>query len=461
MKSIGERQSHTGRRLRFLGGLCLGLFSFCACAPEALRDETVDDSILTESDDGDNIEQVGKGENELESEPAEEENPTSTSAIIRVHYDVGFGKSLHIRGRGADLSWDAGHDAEWTEGNIWVYQTVGFTGFLEYKPTIIDEAGVISWAKGPDYRIASGETVDVYPFFYSTQGSTETGSLYSTTYAGERQVDVYLPPSYHEAGAAGRSYPVFFFFDGQNVFDPDAFFGGWGLDRSLDLLYAFAQVESEGEEAVSGWPIQDVVVIAPHNSPDRIYEYTPTNASFGACDAAEETCGGGADAHLAFLLEDVLPALQGDYRLSGEVFGVGGSSLGGLLSLYACWSQPESFSNCAVFSPSLWWNDQALLEEIQSAPMDEGNGRFYVDVGTQEGLYADVLVLDEILGTSFLAQSGSPNEDYLCLVGEGHGHQETAWRARAPFALSFLLRDENRVYNPLQFPSYLHACSLP
>jgi predicted alpha/beta superfamily hydrolase len=381
------------------------------------------------------------------------------SATIRVHYDVGFGNSILIQGDAAGLTWDSGALATWTSGNIWEFETAPFEGVALFKPVIEDEAGAIVWAKGADYRIEAGATLEIYPFFYSEAGTQETLTIPSNIYGTERTVEIYLPPSYDEAGAADRQYPVFFFLDGQNLFDSNAFFGGWRLGESLDLLYTQSAVETSDGEIRLGRPIRDVVIVAPHNSPNRIYEYTPTNASFGECDAALENCGGGGNAQLDFLLEELLVSLQSSHRLSGDISGIGGSSLGGLLALHACWSQPESFSTCAVLSPSLWWDNRLLLEDISSAQNEEIEPLLYLDVGTEEGAFSDVLELNEIWSAQAANRPDLTASPHLCLVGEGHGHQETAWRTRAPFAMAYLFADSNRVSDPSDLPSDLTHCS--
>lgn len=380
------------------------------------------------------------------------------AALIRVHYDVGFSNAIAIRGSGAGLSWAEGKEALWTEGNVWELRLDvddGSESDILFKPTIQTADGQTLWAKGVDYRIRVGETVTLVPTFYQSSGAVERFAMWSDDYGAERLIDVYLPPGYSEEGAAHRAYPIFFFLDGQNLFGEAAFFGGWQLDQTLDSLHAYGTVQTaEGVLTVSS--IMEAIIVAPHNSANRIYEYTPSNGSFGDCDASVEQCGGGGEAHLQFLAGEVRAEVQARYRVTDDILGIGGSSLGGLLSLYACWVNPDIFPRCAAHSPSLWWDEGALLEEITEDPEWMGASKIYLDVGTEEGMFEDVLLLERIFSESEAGELGAA--EWTCIVGDGHGHQETAWRERVPHALLFLLEDTGRVREEYSLPQGLSHC---
>jgi len=89
------------------------------------------------------------------------ENNTTTT--IRIHYDVGMGNNITIRGSEYPLSWTSGVPAEWTSGNVWVYTTeeIPQGALIEFKPLINDS----SWASGGNFQGTGGETIDIYPQF--------------------------------------------------------------------------------------------------------------------------------------------------------------------------------------------------------------------------------------------------------------------------------------------------------
>src|SRR5215467_11230968 len=82
------------------------------------------------------------------------------ATTVRVHYDVGFGNRITIRGNKAPLSWSTGVNATWTTSNIWVYSFSSSIGDVEIKPLINDTA----WSIGANYKIRANTTVDIYPF---------------------------------------------------------------------------------------------------------------------------------------------------------------------------------------------------------------------------------------------------------------------------------------------------------
>ena len=93
------------------------------------------------------------------------------AAEIRVHYNVGFGNRIAIRGSAAGLNWNAGANATWTSGNVWVYTTPPASGGFTFKPLFNDA----TWSVGGNYAVPNGNSVvDLYPFFFATQGRLET-----------------------------------------------------------------------------------------------------------------------------------------------------------------------------------------------------------------------------------------------------------------------------------------------
>jgi predicted alpha/beta superfamily hydrolase len=345
----------------------------------------------------------------------------STTTTLRIHYDVGAGNRITVRGDGAGLSWDAGVDCNWTAGNIWICELEAAAPF-EWKPLHNDT----TWAKGANWRAQPGATIDVHPHFFASAGRLVEHPAFASATLPPRDVTVYLPASYDENLAA--TYYLLFMHDGQNLFDPNLAFGGveWGIDETMNML-----VESAG--------IVNTIVVGVANTSDRIDEYTPTvDTTIGA--------GGDADLYLTFLEDELRPFIETTYRVAPGRVGIAGSSLGGLVSLYGCWERPTVFDRCGVFSPSLWWDDEFLPGRIAADPSTIADKplTIYLDSGdsgpSNDGMVATAAMRDLLVSKGWI-----DGQSLLYLLGEGHAHNETAWAARAPYALAFLLDDPDRV----------------
>jgi predicted alpha/beta superfamily hydrolase len=226
-----------------------------------------------------------------------------------------------------------------------------------------------------------------------------------------RDILVYLPRSY---GAGERRYPVIYMHDGQNLFDQATSFGGeWRVDETM---------EAEGVEAI--------VIGIPNMGDERCEEYSPF--------VDEEAGGGHGDDYLAFMVHTVKPMVDRDFRTLPERAhtGIAGSSMGGLISLYGFFKEPETFGFAGVMSPALWFADRAVFGFIEQAPPPQ-SGRIYLDVGTQEG---EATLRDERRMSELLESKGFSAESELRYVeDEGAGHTESAWAERFGKAVRFLL----------------------
>jgi predicted alpha/beta superfamily hydrolase len=237
--------------------------------------------------------------------------------------------------------------------------------------------------------------------------------LYSPQFGNFRDLLVALPRRHRESE---RRYPVLYLQDGQNLFDPvTSFAGDWGLGPTL------ARAAEEGHPAI--------VVAIPNMGVRRRYEYSPfRDIRYG---------GGGADRYIEFLATTVKPLVDREFPTLPEPrhTAIGGSSMGGLLSLYALYRRSDIFGAAAVLSPSLWFADGAIFEYIRRSPRPQG--RLHLDIGTAEGAHAlsDVRRLRAILeGAGF-----REGHDLSVLEDEGAQHHESAWGRRLALALPFLL----------------------
>jgi len=324
-------------------------------------------------------------------------------AHLVVHYPTGFGHRITVRGAGAGLTWGTGRDATWSSGDRWLLD-VRTSGAVECKPLFDDAV----WAQGPNWTLSPGQTLDVWPRFFHVAGRLE----HRPELDAAHDVVVYLPPSYDENPA--ERYPVVYMHDGQNLFDDAKAFGGvsWDVAGALDRGAADAS-------------IHEAIVVAIANTAARISEYTPTDGGYG---------GGGADAYLHAVADQLKPAIDRDYRTSGDRAhtAILGSSLGGLVSAYAGVTRPEVFGLIGAMSPSTWWDSTWILPRVTAEPANPV--RVYVDSGDAGSSQ------DDVADTANLAQAyrgRGATLDYV--VQHGGQHSEVYWRQRLPGALGFLV----------------------
>ncbi len=245
---------------------------------------------------------------------------------------------------------------------------------------------------------------------------------FESRYLGsKRKVIVYLPPGYNEA--VDVRCPVLYMHDAQNLFDPAESFGGvaWSVDKTADQLI------------VSG-EISPLIIVGVYNVGDaRIDEYTPVRAERGRMRGR----GGKADDYGKMIIEELKPFIDREYRTrpEREFTGLGGSSLGGLVSLYLALRRPEIFSRVAALSPSVWWANNQIIREVarigERLPL-----RIWLDIGKREGpqIKHQVRALKEIL----LANGWRSGEDFAYFEIPEARHEESAWGARFGEVLKFL-----------------------
>ena len=240
-----------------------------------------------------------------------------------------------------------------------------------------------------------------------------------------RDIILYLPPDYSRN--AQVRYPVLYMHDGQNLFDPETAFLGneWALDETADDLIQTGQIEP-------------LIIVGVYNTGlRRLHEYTHVR------DAKRQ--GGGAAAYGKFLVQELKPFLDSTYRTlpNAANTGLGGSSLGGLVSLYLGLKYPHVFGKLVVMSPSVWWAGRAILQAV-SRYRGEARAKVWLDIGTAEHLNSDSFVRDTADLRDALIRKGWRLGRNLAYVEDvGAGHNEQAWRFRVRHALKFLFSPED------------------
>ncbi|HTZ34091.1 MAG TPA: alpha/beta hydrolase-fold protein [Methylomirabilota bacterium] len=234
----------------------------------------------------------------------------------------------------------------------------------------------------------------------------------------QRDLIVYLPPGYDDQ--PDRRFPVLYLHDGQNLFDgATSFIPGmdWHVGQTADSFI------NEGR-------VEPLIIVGIYNAgKQRLGEYTPTRAP--------KLGGGRANRYAKFLQEEVQPMVKGNYRLldGAENTGIGGSSLGGLVSLYLGLREPRVFGKIAALSPSVWWN-QRVIHRFAEAVRVQPLPLIWLDIGTHEGprIVDDVERFRDIL----LGKGWQLGRDLFYQRIEGAEHNEAAWAARVGPFLEFL-----------------------
>ncbi len=239
-----------------------------------------------------------------------------------------------------------------------------------------------------------------------------------------RRVAALLPYNYHETD---RRYPVLYLQDGQNLFDDHAPFGSWSVDKKLATLM----------ERGKG----DIIIIAiDHAAEDRITEYTPSlQTRLGKGDGKK---------YVRFLADTLKHTVDKIFRTlpEREHTGMGGSSMGGLISIYAGLMYPEEYGRLMVFSPSLWVAPNIHFNMVQ---FDEPfNSKVYLYGGGEEGSY---MVPNMKRFIEALKKQGTGVDTEFHLSVDPHGkHNEVRWGEEFPKAVEWLFfNHESQTTQPI------------
>lgn len=234
-----------------------------------------------------------------------------------------------------------------------------------------------------------------------------------------RRVYVYLPDALEQEPDA--RYPVLYMFDGHNVFfDEDATYGkSWGMKRYMDE---------------TGTPLIIVAVEcshAPHNG--RLSEYSPFTFR-------EEKLGrvhGRGKLTMEWLTQELKPMIDANYPTlpQREATFIAGSSMGGLMSLYALITYNHVFSRAAALSPSIWIAAPRLTAMVRQAELSPDT-LLYMDYGSRELANHPGILHSFSLLTSRLMDKGVWVNSRIVPNGD---HCEACWEEQIPFFMQTLL----------------------
>ncbi len=242
-----------------------------------------------------------------------------------------------------------------------------------------------------------------------------------------RPLHIWLPEGYE---TSSERYPVMYFFDGHNLFlDSDATYGkSWGL---LEFL--------------QGWEKQLIVVgmECGHEGNERLYEYCPYHfrGKFWG-----DLLGTGAET-MRFMAEELKPMIDREYRTdpSREATAIGGSSMGGLMSLYAGIKYSGVYSKAACVSSSISPCMPSLRRDIRESSIAPG-ARFYLSWGTEEsggkpsmGIYETPAAKNNAEIAKLLEDKGAATR---VTCQRGGRHCEASWEKLVPEFMDFLWLDK-------------------
>lgn len=231
-----------------------------------------------------------------------------------------------------------------------------------------------------------------------------------------RRIWIYLPPDYE---TSGKKYPVMYLHDGQNLFDElTAYSDEWGIDETLNKM------------AASGKKVPIVVGI-DNGGEKRIDELSPfNNPKYG---------GGNGENYIKFITETLKPYIDKNYRTKKcqKHTSLGGSSLGGLISVYGAAKHPRIFGKIIVFSPAFWFNSKELNQFLQNSDLNLKKQKYYIIQGAHEdeGMAEETQKIIEKL----LQKKVKPQNIYFREHEDGK-HNESYWRREFPAAFEWLNR---------------------
>jgi predicted alpha/beta superfamily hydrolase len=264
-----------------------------------------------------------------------------------------------------------------------------------------------------DFKIPGWK--DDFPDKPKPNTATAQVSIIDTAFAmpqlnRKRRIWAYIPKGY---ATSKKSYPVIYMNDGQNLFNEQtAPFGEWGVDECLDTLMRKFNKEC--------------IVIGIDNGEKRMTEYNPyDNKQLG---------NGEGNQYVEFITTTLKPFIDKKYRTLKDRANtyIAGSSMGGLISLYAVIKYPDVFGGAGIFSPA-FWTAPPIYEDVQKANWSAYMPKFFFYAGGKE---SESMVPDMDKVISIIEKKG--HYSYRRIVNPIAKHNEQAWRFEFPGFYQFI-----------------------
>ncbi|MFC5623177.1 alpha/beta hydrolase [Algoriphagus winogradskyi] len=227
-----------------------------------------------------------------------------------------------------------------------------------------------------------------------------------------RKVWALLP---HDYNSSEEKYPVLYLHDAQNLFNENAEFGNWQIDKKLAVM--------------SDYNIGKIIVIAvEHGESERLQEYNVGKTVLGI---------GSGKKYIRFITDTLKPFVDKTYRTKTEreFTGIGGSSMGGLVSIFSGLIYPEVFGKLMVFSPSLWVIPKIKLGFLDIFEPQETRLYLYAGGDESETMVKHVLKFRKRL---LKRESLKGKMKVHLSINEDGKHNETYWSDEFPKAIEWL-----------------------
>ena len=281
-------------------------------------------------------------------------------------------------------------------------------------------------------------------------GTIQRAENFPSKYVAARNIDIWLPANYNP----NKKYAVLYMHDGQNLYDSNTTWNhqSWDIDDVLDKL-------------MQAQTIQDVLVVGIWNGQQsRHAEYFPQKPHEGLLPVEKDSITAElqraartkegftpiSDKYLQFLVEELKPYIDSTYSTytdRAHTF-IAGSSMGGLISLYAICEYPKVFGGAACFSthwPGTFRTDnnpvpEAFVRYMRDHLPDPASHRLYFDYGDQglDALYPPLHTKVDAV----MKAKGFSEKNWITRYFPGENHSEQAWNKRLHIPMLFLLGND-------------------
>lgn len=273
---------------------------------------------------------------------------------------------------------------------------------------------------------AFNSTPDALPL--ERTGSIERIAPMPSGFVTPRALQVWLPPGYADSRERSRRYPVLYLHDGQAMFDAVTLGAEWRFDETAQRL-------------VSSSAVEPFIIVSIDNTRERMDEYTPTSTMISAALSGlpeDRRLGGAAAQYANYLVAELKPMIDRRYRTKPAAAhtAVGGSSLGGLVTMWLLVHHNDVFGAGLVVSPAAWWDDQFIVRDVAAAKLKgKKRPRVWLDIGLQEGY--NTLPHTRNLRDALLRRGWNAGT-LAYLEQPGGTHDEASWALRVEGMLNFL-----------------------
>jgi predicted alpha/beta superfamily hydrolase len=266
-------------------------------------------------------------------------------------------------------------------------------------------------------------------------GTLQTIENFPTKWLNPRRVDIWLPPEYRKDKS--QRFSVLYMHDGQNLFIPELSYTkiDWGLDEAIVALRKQDK-------------IAPTMVVGIWNTPNRVLEYMPAKPLRESGNTKEKIQVMPfhkkekvlSDQYLKFIVSDLKPYIDSHFQTQPDVdhTAIMGSSMGGLISLYAVCEYPEIFGSAGCISTHWPIAGGAIVKFLPPVLPKPDSHRFYFDFGTEE-LDSNYEKYQKRVDAIMERAGYSKDKNWTTRRFAGAGHAEKYWRERIHIPLEFLL----------------------